>query len=200
MQELIPIPTEVIVRSVLQIDLSEPENIPPEKTGYEIAGYMDRQHRQIVVAQGFRPEYRRFTMAHEIAHWVMHPEIRYHRDRPLSGAERADASRPPEEQEADLFAAELLMPRRLLTDHFRSAFGKQIDGTNPDHELAFWLSDERRAVNEIDLCQNGVRYRALLVATVSHFGPSSYVVPLAKRFGVSPTAMAIQLEDLGLVT
>jgi|SRR5215469_2482875 len=90
--QMVPVPTDVIVRSILGLDLQEPESIPSDKTGYEIAGYIERHARKIVVAQKFRPEYRRFTMAHEIAHWVMHPDVLYHRE---SAAEWSRASQLP---------------------------------------------------------------------------------------------------------
>src|SRR5678815_5491706 len=125
---LIPIRTDIIVRALLGITLDEPEEIPSDKKGMEIAGYMDRATGRIVVAQKYRPEWRRFTMAHEIGHWIIHPGISYHRDRPLTGGERANMSRPAEEQEADIFASELVVPRKPLVSYFERAFGPVIDG------------------------------------------------------------------------
>src|SRR5262245_23994360 len=87
---------------------------PPPNSSFEIAGLVDRSQRRIVVAQKFRIEWRRFTTAHEIGHWVLHPGLIHHRDRPLEGGERANRSRPRQEQEADLFAAELLMPSKMV--------------------------------------------------------------------------------------
>jgi hypothetical protein len=195
---LIPIPTDVIVRSILGIALEEPEEIPPEKCGIQIAGYMDRPKGAIVVAQQHRPEWRRFTMAHEIGHWVIHPDETYHRDMPLSGGERANLLRPLEEQEADVFASELVMPRKPIVSFFERNFGSAIDGGSLDARIALWLSTNGRRLNEIDLCKD-LRRRSLAVAVASSFGPDHVFVPLSKKFGVSPTAMAIRLEELGLV-
>jgi hypothetical protein len=194
--QLLPIPTHVIARHLLRITIEEPETIPVHSSSdFQTAGYMDRSERRIVVAQNFRPEWRRFTMAHEIAHWVLHPAITLHRDRPLSGGERANRGRPREEQEADLFAAELLMPAKVLKEKFGDAFGLQIDLTDPVtiSRLSIGVG---RELNDYEFASN-LRYRSMVIAGARSF--TNRFAPLASTFGVSPTAMAIQLEDLGLV-
>ncbi len=57
---------------------------------------------------------RRFTIAHEIGHFVLHQEG----CRPERGG--ADAAGRVEEGEADAFAAELLMPERLVREAVRT--------------------------------------------------------------------------------
>jgi len=57
---------------------------------------------------------RRFTIAHEIGHFVLHPE----RCRPERGGAVNEAGRM-EEREADAFAAELLMPEHLVREAVR---------------------------------------------------------------------------------
>ncbi len=132
-----------------------------------------------MVAQKYKPEYRRFTTAHEIGHWVLHPSGLYHRDRPLSGGEGANGTRPAEEQEADVFAAELTMPQKPLTDYFRQAFG-QVVGPTASADFISLLSCGR--VRETDFRQHR-RRRALVVADAA-ITRSGLFVPLAKRFGV----------------
>ena len=97
------------------------------------------------------------------------------------------------------------MPSKRVVDYFGRTFGDRIDGRVPDPNLAFRLSmsDQQptaigQHLNEIDLSEN-LRRRAIVIAQASSFGAGTRFVPLAKRFGVSPTAMAIQLEELGLV-
>lgn len=204
-EQLIPTPTDIIIRDYLGAQLEEPEEIPSsasvrqEIVSSETAGYLDREHGRIIIAQKFKPEWRRFTAAHEIGHWILHPAVKYHRDRPLEGGERARPSRAVEEQEADLFAAELLMPTKFLTKYFHQHFGGPVDGTEPSEELTFWLSAGlNQEVDIIELAQQGTKYRALLISQISAYKFGRFI-PLAKRFGVSPTAMAIQLEYLGLV-
>jgi Zn-dependent peptidase ImmA (M78 family) len=59
----------------------------------------------------------RFTIAHEIGHFILHPQkdafVDHRKDR--NGAE----ARPPRERHADMFAAALLMPRKHLLKEFR---------------------------------------------------------------------------------
>jgi hypothetical protein len=57
---------------------------------------------------------RRFAIAHEIGHFVLHPERR----RLESGGAVNEAGRR-EEREADAFAAELLMPEHLVREAVR---------------------------------------------------------------------------------
>jgi predicted transcriptional regulator len=64
---------------------------------------------------------RRFTIAHEIGHFVLHPE----RCRPERGGAVNEAGRV-EEREADAFAAELLMPENLVRDAIREQ-GLDVD-------------------------------------------------------------------------
>ena len=56
---------------------------------------------------------RRFAIAHEIGHFVLHPK----RCRPERGA--VDEAGRREEREADAFAAELLMPEHLVREAAR---------------------------------------------------------------------------------
>jgi hypothetical protein len=198
---------EIIIRDVLCLSLEKPEEIGRGTiTGFsssasqvEIAGYIDREVRKIAVAQKFQLEWRRFTTAHEIGHWILHPEIVSHRDRPLMGGERANIKRPPKEREADLFGAELLMPSKLLRKMFNSSFGGPLDGSKPDEDLAFRLSaSSGRSISACELAGREPMYRALLVAKAGTFITRSFV-PMHQLFKVSPTAMAIQLLDLGLV-
>src|SRR5260370_42472322 len=73
--KLIPVPTDVVVRSLLGVRLEEPEEIPadPQTPNFEIAGFINREEHRIVVAQKYKSEYQRFTMAHEIGHAVLNP-------------------------------------------------------------------------------------------------------------------------------
>ena len=197
--ELVPIPVEIIARKLLGLSLDEPEEIDSLRPGFQTAGLMDRKARRIVAAQKYRHEWRRFTIAHEIAHWILHPDMIYHRDRPLTGAEQSNDSRPLAEQEADKFASELLMPTKVLMLHFKEMFGEPIDGRVPTSELASWLSTGSKQVVSVADLSKGVRYRSMVVAGKSLFKLGSYFPPLAQSFCVSITAMAIQLEDLKLV-
>jgi hypothetical protein len=58
---------------------------------------------------------RRFSIAHELGHWEMHPNLT--QGRYCTEANLADYHRSPEEIEANMFAATLLMPKFLMRDY-----------------------------------------------------------------------------------
>ena len=197
--EIFPLDVPMVIRKILEINVEEPEEIPTSEEGVQIAGFIDRRKKRIVVAQMYKTQWRRFTWAHELGHWVLHPALTYLRERPRMGVERVDYSRSPEEEEADAFAAELLMPTKLVIKIFHKSFGGPVDGRTPNDDLAFWFSTASTTkIEPSKLATHGPRYRALLLAQAQTW-QGSPLVSLADRFGVSPTAMAIQLVDLGLV-
>jgi hypothetical protein len=67
----------------------------------------------IVLRGGSGERRRRFTIAHEIGHFVLHPQ----RSSPERGG-MANAAWRAQEREADQFAAELLMPEPLVREAF----------------------------------------------------------------------------------
>jgi len=74
-------------------------------------------HALIGVNSSEAPVRQRFTIAHELGHFFLHPQkdafVDY-RDN------RRDIMRTPREQQANMFAAALLMPSDLLRKDFRS--------------------------------------------------------------------------------
>jgi Zn-dependent peptidase ImmA (M78 family) len=185
---------------VLKVRLEEPAVIPrdPNRRDFEIAGFIDRNNSRIVVAEKYPFESRRFTIAHEAGHWVLHPGLVYHRDRPLT-AGASTGGRSQIELEADLFAAELLMPAKAVRQWFEGTFGRPIQGREMGADVAAWLSaGTGRNLNEIELIAN-LRSRSLAVAHSRSFYLKHFR-PLCEVFGVSHTAMAIRLEQLELVT
>lgn len=105
------------------------------------------------------------------------------------------------ETEADVFAAEFLMPRRYLHQVFCEMFGGPIDGRAPHIELAAavsagktqhqrWTPESLADATPID--------RAAAVAT-AHTFTGRFFSSLTEQFGVSRKAMAIQLLQTGLV-
>ena len=203
--DIFPLDVRTIVEAGLGVRFEDPEQIPPSSpvavqvVPVETAGFIDRENGRIVVAQKFQSAYRRFTGAHEVGHWLLHPELSYHRDRPLKGNERLTPQRPVEEKEADVFAAELLMPKKYVRNCFAARFREAIRISNIDETTAFWLAGRSPSEGRIpDLVSRGKRYLALQVATCRFF-ESRHFDSIADRFGVSPTAAAIRLEELRLV-
>lgn len=155
----------------------------------EVAGVIDRDRLEVAISSRFVGELQRFTLAHELGHFVLHAGTGLHRDRALDGS---GASRPssPQEREADYFAAAFLMPERLVRQEFERRFGTRRFELNED--TAFGLGNGSSA---------GSRRRDdlhLRLARASHFHGRPFL-SLAQQFQVSDGAMAIRLEELGLV-
>lgn len=163
---------------------------------FEVAGAYDREQKIIQVSSRFPPEEVRFTGAHEIGHVTLHPQHGpLHRDRPISRSGQPNPSRPLIEQEADYFAACFFIPDRLLEREFKGRFGSKHP-FELDEAAAFFLHLE----DQFEDVSNGVAplvlARSLAVAT-SFCGEHFY--SLAKRFRVSPSAMALRLVEIGFV-
>ena len=71
------------------------ERVPAILGDNQIAGVLARSAKRIQVATKFRHTSQRFTCAHEIAHFVLHPGTIYFRDRELSPAPANDSSAAP---------------------------------------------------------------------------------------------------------
>jgi Zn-dependent peptidase ImmA (M78 family) len=115
-----------------------------------------------------------------------------HRDRPADGPQQR---RDPLEREADRFATFFLMPGRLVLIRFKATFAQ--DRFSLTNETAFALGglslDEARRKYPLK------RSLSRALASADRFNGSS-VTPLAAQFKVSVEAMAIRLEELGLLS
>jgi Zn-dependent peptidase ImmA (M78 family) len=81
--------------------------------------YRDRSKKTAIIGvnASHHPNRQNFTVAHELGHYLLHDFDDIHVDRHFKVWLRSDASsqgQDVEEKEANLFAAELLMPPRLL--------------------------------------------------------------------------------------
>lgn len=109
-----PVPLAAIVAAHgLNIFYADFSTIPD---GNKIAGFIDFDNHRIVVNKDDPPNRQRFTVAHELGHYILHKD--YIKDqekykvllrRPLK-----DREYTPEEKEANCFAAYLLVPSDLL--------------------------------------------------------------------------------------
>lgn len=162
------------------------------RTHIEVAGLIDRDLKIVRSSMQFLEPYQRFTLAHELGHAVLHPHGGgIHRDRPLDGVSR---SRAPDEMEADRFATHFLMPEKLVRDRFERHFHTQrfelTEGT------AFALF--RASVDEALKRNSTRRHLAYALAAAKTYN-GHHFKSLASQFGVSVGAMAIRLEELGLL-
>lgn len=107
----IPTPIEELARA-LDIRVSHAPSA-------DFSGLLIRKdgHALIGVNSNEAPVRQRFTIAHELAHFILHPQkdafVDFRKER------AAGEAKPPRERHADMFAAALLMPRRSLLKHFR---------------------------------------------------------------------------------
>lgn len=111
-----PVPIEKIAKT-LGLDI----RMAPDHEG--LSGFLvtdpDNARTIIGVNKGHHPNRRRFTIAHEIGHHVLHENESVHVDETgifkvaLRSAE-SSSGMDPTEIEANTFAAELLMPEQLL--------------------------------------------------------------------------------------
>lgn len=75
---------------------------------------------------------RRFSIAHELGHWEMHPNLK--QGKFCTAENLSDYIKSPEEVEANWFAATLLMPRFMIRDY--------ITGGDADFKLIDRITDE----------------------------------------------------------
>lgn len=89
-------------------------NFSPEMRN-KISGFIQFEPLRIVVNSDLHPNRMTFTIAHELAHFILHRN--YAQSNAYQVMPRQNdysEKKPPEEQEADCFAAELLVPNEML--------------------------------------------------------------------------------------
>ncbi len=107
-----PVPIEEIARRYgLQIRFQALQS--------DLSGFLYReQQRGVIGVNSFHPKVRqRFTMAHELGHFFLHQNDALYVDKAVQAKFRNNLSQQgidEDEMEANLFAAEILMPRDLI--------------------------------------------------------------------------------------
>ncbi len=85
----------------------------PDKSTEDVSGLLEKDSKKIYLNASESAKRQAYTLAHELAHYFLeHKPNEY-------GVLKRDttySSKPAKEQEADMFAAELLMPRKVLID------------------------------------------------------------------------------------
>lgn len=158
---------------------------------FEAAGIIDHESQQIYLSGRFPYTTQRFTGAHEIGHLIMHPGLRHHRDRPITGTQ---TNRSLQEREADYFAACFLAPKKQVHDAFIARFGE------PPKALTETLASLLKGAHAHELLNaptNSLELE-LAFATSTRFGMKQFH-SMSTEFGLSPTAMALRIRELELV-
>jgi len=157
----LPVPVEDIADSVFGLfvrdveDMTAAPGCPPLEPGNSLSGLLLASTGEIWVnAEEARqwPPRRRFTIGHELGHWVLHRSgqqslfcrrLTVDPDETRPGETRPAETRPEEtrsadtrpplpvtEEEANMFAAALLMPAELIRRHYTDCggdFGEMCD-------------------------------------------------------------------------
>lgn len=160
--------------------------------GSEVAGIIDGSRKTVDLSRQYPCRVQRFTSGHELGHAVRHPQLgALHRDRPLDGpTDRRDMI----EREADEFSSCYLMPKRMVLRWFEALFGP-----GPFHLTEARLFDLTTGTSEMAWRRLSCpRNLSLTLAQAVQFG-NQPIKGLCNSFKVSPSAMAIRIEQLGLV-
>lgn len=128
-----PVPVEEIADSCFGLlvreveDMSAAPGAPEVGPGQSISGLLLASRGEIWVNAAEAREWpprKRFTIAHELGHWVLHrtgQQALFCRHGAVEEADRPEL--PAAEVEANAFAAALLMPADLLREHRRACSG-----------------------------------------------------------------------------
>jgi hypothetical protein len=137
--ESLPVPVEDIVDSVYGLHVRDVEDMTtapgsPAADPGSVSGLLLTAKGEIWVnaAEARKwPPRRRFTIGHELGHWVMHrrgQQSLFCRKVSVDPDEARPAdTRPPlpvDEEEANMFAAALLMPAELMRHHYEVCAGE----------------------------------------------------------------------------
>jgi Zn-dependent peptidase ImmA (M78 family) len=107
----VPIPIEDVARA-LEMHISRAPSA-------DFSGLLIRKDGRALIGvnSSEAPVRQRFTIAHEIGHFILHPQKDAFVDF-RKGIDKGEV-KPPRERHADMFAAALLMPRKALVKDFR---------------------------------------------------------------------------------
>jgi hypothetical protein len=141
--ETLPVPVEHIADSCFGLhvrdvdDLRSAPGVPDLPPTQALSGLLLPARGEIWInaaeARESRPR-RRFTISHELGHWCLHRAggAVWCRSQTVDPADVSAETRPaypPEESEANEFAAALLMPARLVRRHYERLRKRDPDGT-----------------------------------------------------------------------
>lgn len=164
---------------------------------FETAGLLDTSKKFVAVSKKFGPEVRRFTLAHELGHILLNHSSddlqQLHRDRPIS--KWANSSRLNKmEKQANKFAANLLMPKKIVLAVFEQYFGTSKFMIT--EASSFAMNRENTSVFKAE-CKDSFGLALILAKCEYYDGKAFY--SMANYFKVSEITMAYRLDELNLV-
>ncbi len=157
----------------------------------EVAGIIDNDNKAIGISGKFSSEVQNFTLAHELGHAILHKQTGLHRDKAIGNLSE---TREPIEQQADKFATYFLMPEKQIKEFFNEIFSMEKFTLNEDNVFAL---NGGSLTSFRSKCKSTRDLSRIISSTESFYG-----IPfksMANVFNVSIEAMAIRMEELGLV-
>jgi Zn-dependent peptidase ImmA (M78 family) len=91
-----------------------------------ISGFYDADENTIFVNHEEYPLRQTFTIAHELGHKILHEDWAKSNDYRVLLREDTHVTTDPKEKEANAFAAQLLVPRDLLDDYWKTLEVEQL--------------------------------------------------------------------------
>ncbi len=159
---------------------------------FEVAGLIDPASKVVEISMLPSPMERLFTLAHELGHVALGSTgTVVHRDRPLNGTRKA---RDFDERSADKFAAYFLMPGKPLKQVFKECFLTACFELTEESAFALRASSLDAVQGEFPT----LRALSCYLASAERYNGRVFR-SLASIFNVSEVAMAIRLEELGVV-
>jgi hypothetical protein len=210
-----PIPIDDIVEKHLKIgiefdDLHRRFGVPRPGIEFDpdILGAIYFDQRRIVIDESLDPDAYpskegryRFTLAHEGGgHWRLHRHLfskdpaqtsLLGPDGPPSVICRTSQAKARIELQADLYASCVLMPRKLVFAAWDKAF--------PDRKQRVLQPSERIDHPFAEIARFASRIPGAAFTESDDQALESFAMPFAEKFLVSPIAMRIRLEKLGLL-
>ncbi len=105
----LPVPVDSIAEDLLGLYVEESDDL-------ECSGLLVPAERRVVLRAGEPAARRRFTLAHELGHWVCQVKEGHHAPVYCRAVDMAPAADRSLEREANVFAAELLMPELAVRE------------------------------------------------------------------------------------
>jgi Zn-dependent peptidase ImmA (M78 family) len=208
----LPVPADEIATYHLALrlgfaDLHETLGIPMLRDQPDVLGAIWVETETVIIDHSLDPKKNppmagryRFSVAHEVGHWRLHrPYVARVASQPslFDGASeptiicRSSQSKEPIEWQADAFASCLLMPGYRVYNEWQQCLGR----TRP-----LLLSDLRPNARVTMRAQTKIYEQGRSESDAVDDALFEEVAkPIAQRFGVSPQAMRIRLERLGLL-
>jgi len=201
--DFFPVDIQKIISSVMKWKLEIVSDIGCDNYGQNLRGHCNYDEKRIRIStEGINPGEKVFTVAHEIGHAILHKNAcciapgsaRKRAIRRVDKIMTSDKERRME-REANLFAAEILMPEKAVRDHFIKIFGRKelwIGSMKAQNISADFI---KKSKNTGKIPKNAKDFSPFF----AEYKEKKSNPSLREFFGVSSAAISRRLLDLGLL-